>query len=182
MTDHHPHQFDRVPATEAEQPANGRATRTAILDWWAERFGVPRSVFAEYSFWEKGAGKIWIFHGDLAGSVEIEALGLRFMHTRQEHWKPTTNAVQRFGSYAERNVIHLDPARAARFVRGEDQSVEWDGDWGYLIVTRDIAGSAVPVGVGLYTYGELQSMIAKGRRRDLAEGPDTTVESGRTQS
>lgn len=178
MSDHNPHQFDRVPATRAQQTDVGRATRAAILDWWEERFGVPRSVFADFSFWEKGAGKVWIVQGELDGPVTIEALGLRFMHTRQEHWKPTTNAVQRFGKHASRNVIELEPAAAARFVRGEDIPVEWTGDWGYLIVTREIAGSAEPIGVGLYTYGELQSMIAKGRRRDLAAGTNPSGETG----
>jgi len=50
---------------------------------------------------------------------------------------------------------------------GDDQDIEWDGDWGYLIVTHDLAGEPEPVGVGLYTYGELRSMVPKGRRREL---------------
>jgi NOL1/NOP2/fmu family ribosome biogenesis protein len=50
---------------------------------------------------------------------------------------------------------------------GEDQELDWDGDWGYLIVTHDLAGEAEPLGVGLYTYDELQSMVPKGRRREL---------------
>jgi NOL1/NOP2/fmu family ribosome biogenesis protein len=89
------------------------------------------------------------------------------LRTRGDHWKPTTNAVQRFGHRAERNVIDLTREQAEAFVAGEDQEVPWDGDWGYLIATHDIAGETEPLGVGLYLHGELRSQIPKGRRRDL---------------
>ena len=56
---------------------------------------------------------------------------------------------------------------AERFLAGEDQERPWEGDWGYLIVTHDIAGGPEPIGVGLYTYGSLQSMLPKGRRREF---------------
>jgi NOL1/NOP2/fmu family ribosome biogenesis protein len=53
------------------------------------------------------------------------------------------------------------------FFTGEDQPLDWDGDWGYLVVTHEIAGESEPLGVGLYVHGELQSMVPKGRRREL---------------
>jgi NOL1/NOP2/fmu family ribosome biogenesis protein len=89
------------------------------------------------------------------------------LRTRQEFWKPTTDAAQRFGLRAKKNVIELDPAAAERFIAGEDQEIEWDGDWGYLIAGHEIAGAREPIGVGLYTYGELKSMVPKGRRREF---------------
>lgn len=167
MTDNDGHQFDRLPATTADRHVDGRATRTAVLEWWANRYGVPESVFTPYTFWEKGAGKLWILHGDTASPTRIEALGMRVLHTRQEHWKPTTNAVQRFGHHATERVIELDRPTAKRFVAGEDQLIDWDGDWGYLIVTAPVGGDATPIGVGLYLNGELRSQIPKSRRRDL---------------
>lgn len=91
---------------------------------------------------------------------------MTFLRTRQEHWKPTTNAVQRFGCEAERNVIELDSEAAMNFVRGEDQKLDWDGDWGYLIASHEIAGEREPLGVGLYLHGELRSVVPKGRRRE----------------
>jgi NOL1/NOP2/fmu family ribosome biogenesis protein len=168
MTGNRGDRLDRLPATAAERTVEGRASREAVVDWWGTRYGVPPETFDGYTFWEKGAGKVWILRGDVASPVRVEALGMRALHTRQEHWKPTTNAVQRFGRGATRNVIHLDDAEAAAFVRGEDQELDWDGDWGYLIATREVAGGREPIGVGLYTYGELESQIPKGRRRDLA--------------
>ena len=160
-------EFDRLPADESEREVERRATRAEVLDWWADRFGVPPETFDGHTFWEKGKGKIWAFASDTASPVGIEALGMTFLRTRQEHWKPTTNAVQRFGSEASENVLHLSEGEADAFVAGHDQELDWDGDWGYLIVTHEIAGAAEPIGVGLYVHGELRSQIPKGRQRDL---------------
>ncbi|QSG15355.1 DUF7122 family protein [Halapricum desulfuricans] len=167
MSENVSHRFDRLPATEAKRDVESRPTREAIVDFWADRFGVDPEAFEAYTFWERGNGKVWAFADDLETPVDVEALGMSFMRTRQEHWKPTTEAVQRFGARATRNVIHLDRGAAERFLAGEDQQREWDGDWGYLIVTHDIAGEPEPIGVGLYVHGELRSQIPKGRRREF---------------
>lgn len=159
--------FDRLPATAAERTVEGRPTREAVLTWWDDRFGIDRGVFADVTFWERGAGKVWAYTGDLESPVAIEGLGMVALRARQEHWKPTLEAVQRFGTHASENCIHLTDAQAATFFAGEDQDVDWDGDWGYLVVTHDLAGGAEPLGVGLYVHGELRSVVPKGRRRDL---------------
>ncbi|WP_340100413.1 DUF7122 family protein [Salinibaculum salinum] len=160
-------QFDRLPATAEERTVAGRATRTEVLEWWEERFGVDPAVFDDHTFWERGSGKIWILRGTEPTPVAIEGLGMTFLRTRQEHWKPTLSAVQRFGQHASTNVVHLDDEQAATFMAGEDQELDWDGDWGYLIVTHDVAGEAEPLGVALFVYGELRSQVPKGRRREL---------------
>lgn len=160
--------FDRLPTTDAERVVEGRATREAVLEWWDERYGIDPERFSEYSFWERGAGKVWAFYGEMDTPIAVEGLGITFLRTRQKHWKPTTDAVQRFGGAATRNVIELDRRAAARFVAGEDQRIEWDGDWGYLVVAHRLAGDREPLGVGLYIDGELRSQIPKGRRRDLS--------------
>jgi NOL1/NOP2/fmu family ribosome biogenesis protein len=159
--------FDRLPATAGDRTVEGRATRREVVGWWEERFGVPAGTFAEFTFWEKGSGKVWILAGEEPSPVEIEALGMTFLRTRQEHWKPTTEAVQRFGELATKNVVALDDEAARRFLAGQDQDVDWDGDWGYLVAAHDVAGERAPIGVGLFTYGELKSMVPKGRRREF---------------
>lgn len=158
--------FDRLPATSEEREVEGRATREELLDWWDTRFEIGFEMFRNHTFWEKGAGKIWIFYGEIPSPTDIEGLGMKVLRTRQEHWKPTTNAVQRFGHEAGRNVIELGREEAERFVRGEDQELDWDGDWGYLIASHEIAGEREPLGVGLYLYGELRSVVPKGRQRE----------------
>jgi NOL1/NOP2/fmu family ribosome biogenesis protein len=166
MTDNDGQQFGRLPATDDERAVEGRPTREAVVDFWAERYGVPHHTFDGHTLWEKGAGKVWAFAGDAPDPAAVEALGLTFLRVRQEHWKPTTDAVQRFGRHATGNVVGLDAGEADRFVAGEDQDLEWDGDWGYLIAAHELAGGVEPIGVGLYLHGELRSVVPKGRRRD----------------
>ncbi|MFB6074436.1 MAG: hypothetical protein ABEJ89_05445 [Haloarculaceae archaeon] len=163
--------FDRLPATEGDREdpdaADHRPTRAAVLEFWDDRYGVDPAAFEEYTFWERGKGKVWAFRGDLPSPVAIEALGITFLRTRGEHWKPTTDAVQRFGDHASENVVDLRPEQARRFLAGKDQEIPWDGDWGYLIAAHDLAGEREPIGVGLYLNGELRSQVPRGRRRDL---------------
>lgn len=160
--------FGKLPATAAEREVEGRPSREAVLDFFEESYGINPEIFSEFTFWERGAGKIWAFHADAPTPIAVEGLGLSLLRARQEHWKLTTNGAQRFGHAATRNVIHLDEEAATRFVRGEDQAMpEWDGDWGYLIVSHELAGEPEPIGVGLYLHGELRSQIPKGRQREL---------------
>jgi len=159
--------FDRLPATAEQRRVPERATRADVLAWWDERFGVDPATFEGYTFWERGAGKVWAFAGEADSPVAIEGLGMVFLRTRQEHWKPTLEAVQRFGGRASRNVVELSRPEAATFLAGEDQTLDWDGDWGYLVVTHELAGESEPLGVALYVHGELRSQVPKGRRRDL---------------
>ncbi|PGF17967.1 hypothetical protein CP556_18910 [Natrinema sp. CBA1119] len=130
--------FDRLPTTEAERTVEGRATREEVVTLFADRFGIPPETFDDYTFWEKGAGKIWIYAGDAPTPIRIEAIGMTCLRTRQEHWKPTTDFVQRFGQYATECVIELEREQARRFATGEDQELEWDGDWGYLIAAHEV--------------------------------------------
>jgi len=158
--------FERLPATDADREVAGRPTREAVVGFWMDRYGVPPETFDDHTFWEKGAGKVWVFAGEAADPSPVEALGLTFLRVRQEHWKPTTDAAQRFGRVATRNVVELDADAARRFLAGEDQQLDWDGDWGYLIAAHEYAGAVEPIGVGLYLHGELRSVVPKGRRRE----------------
>ena len=162
------HRFDRLPATADDRVVPGRPTRAAVVEWWADRYGIPPATWDGHTFWERGNGKLWAFAGDAVSPLDAEGLGLRILRTRQEHWKPSTNAVQRFGGAATRNVVVLTDEEAARFARGDDQALpRWDGDWGYVIAAHDLAGEVEPIGVGLYLHGELRSTVPKGRREDL---------------
>jgi NOL1/NOP2/fmu family ribosome biogenesis protein len=159
--------FTRLPATDAAREDPDRPSRQEVLSFFDERFGIPPETFDAHTFWERGAGKIWLYRGEPPSPVDIEGLGMTCLRTRQEHWKPTLEAAQRFGDCADENVIHLDDDAAKRFIAGDDQQLPWEGDWGYLIVTHDIAGAVEPIGVGLYVHGELKSQVPKGRRREL---------------
>ncbi|MFC6938912.1 hypothetical protein ACFQE8_02920 [Salinirubellus sp. GCM10025818] len=168
MSENRSHVFERLPATSGEREVEGRPSREAVVEFWIDRYGLPEDAFDGHTFWEKGAGKVWAFAADLPAPAEVEALGMTFLRTRQEHWKPTTDGVQRFGREATRNVVVLEEDEARRFLAGETQDLpRWDGDWGYLIVAHEIAGDREPIGVGLYLYDELRSQVPKGRRREF---------------
>jgi NOL1/NOP2/fmu family ribosome biogenesis protein len=166
-----PQRFDRVPATDADRSVPERPSRAAIVDWWADRFGVDPATWDAYTFWERGAGKIWALRDDhaLSTPTDVEGLGLTCVRTRQEHWKPTLEAAQRFGQDATGEVITLSRAEAEAFLAGHNQALDWDGDWGYLLVAHEVAGSREVIGVGLYLHGELRSQVPKGRRRNFDE-------------
>jgi NOL1/NOP2/fmu family ribosome biogenesis protein len=157
--------FDRLPPTDADRRVRGRPTRAVVVDWWRDRYGID--AFDDHTLWEKGAGKVWAYAGEAPDPVRVETLGLPVLRARQRFWKPTTDAVQRFGRSATRNVIRLDEPAARAFLAGEDRPVEWDGDPGYLIASHRCAGRDEPIGVGLWTDGELRSTVPKGRRREL---------------
>jgi len=75
----------------------------------------------------RGGGKVWIFNGEATDPSEVEAIGMTFLRTRQDHWKPTGRAVSRFGAHATKNVIELDPEQAVTFAAGEDQDLPRSG-------------------------------------------------------
>jgi len=160
--------FGRLPATPADREVAGRVSREEVIDFFDERFGIEPAVFDPFTFWEKGKGKIWIFADTVPSPLRVEGLGMTVLRTRQEHWKPTHSAAQRFGRQADNNVIDLDGEAAAAFVRAENQELEWDGDWGYLIAAHELGGEREPIGVGLYLYGELRSTVPKGNREELS--------------
>jgi NOL1/NOP2/fmu family ribosome biogenesis protein len=162
------HRFGRLPASEADREVEGRPSREAVVGFWTDRYGIPPATWADYTFWERGAGKLWAFRGDIPSPVRIQGLGMTVLRTDGEHWKPTTTAAQRFGHIATECVVNLGDEEARAFLAGRDQDLpRWDGDWGYLIVTHELGGSPEPIGVGLYLHGELRSQIPKGTRREL---------------
>lgn len=162
-----PDRYDRLPADGGDGPDGDEPTRASVLEYFEDRFGLDRSTFEAHTFWEKGAESVWVVRGREPDPIDVEALGLRLLRTGGRHWKPTTDGVQRFGTTATRNVLELDHESARRFVRGEDQAIEWEGDWGYLIVTTALAGRSTPLGVGLFIDGELRSQIPKSHQVEL---------------
>ena len=167
--------FDRLPATDADRRVEGRPSRAAVCQHFTDRYGIDRDTLEPYTFWEKGAGKVWALRGEVESPVAIEALGIHVLRTRQRHWKLTTDAAQLFGRWATKNVLEVAPGQAAPFWAGTTQSVDSTVDNGYVIVAQRLGDAVEPLGVGMYVDGELRSVVPKSRRRELPPlPPDTT--------
>ncbi|MDY6764094.1 MAG: hypothetical protein SV377_00130 [Halobacteria archaeon] len=139
-------------------------TRDEVVGFWEEKFGVDPDVFESYDFYKKGKRRVWITSSEFPDGYEYEAMGLPFLRVRQEHPKPTTNALQLFGEHATKNIIELNAEDARDFVSGETVEKEFDvEDLGYVIVEYD----GEVLGCGLYFPGELRSQIPKGRQVEL---------------
>lgn len=138
-----------------------------VADLWNSRFGIPESTFSGYIFFRK-ANSVWALNNACLPRLSYEAIGMRIMNLKDRPWKPTTSALQTFGRYATKNLIHLDSINARSFLEGKILAVESDSEPGYVVVFN----RGEVLGCGLYSHGKLVSQIPKERR--LA----STTESG----
>ncbi|MDD1750287.1 MAG: hypothetical protein LUO89_10475 [Methanothrix sp.] len=130
-----------------------------IEQLWQYRFGIPEQAFAGYRFFRK-AQSVWAISDADLPRLSYEAIGMRIMSCKDRPWKPTTSALQIFGKYAAKNLIHLNQDEAMIFLEGGSQAIESDCEPGYVVVfyRGDV------LGCGLYSHGKLVSQIPKERR------------------
>ena len=145
-----------------------KQTIKEFLGFLEERFGIQKSAFSGFSFYE-GPDKIYIFSSeipskDLAGFriVQTGIVGGRIFGDK-ERFKPTTNLLQIFGKFATRNIVRLKESEKEDFIRGLDIDGEFEAEEGFVIVKF---GEAI-LGCGLYSSGKLKNQIPKARRLAL---------------
>jgi NOL1/NOP2/fmu family ribosome biogenesis protein len=104
--------------------------------------------------------------------LSYEAVGMRIMNCKDRPWKPTTSALQIFGKYATKNLMHLQADSARVFLEGKSQEIGEDMamncEPGYVVVFY----RGEVLGCGLYSHGKLVSQIPKDRRMAGREGED----------
>lgn len=155
-------------------------SRSEVADLWYSRFGGPEETFEGYRFYRK-ANSIWIISEADLPNFSYEALGLRMISLKDRPWKPTTCALQIFGRYATKNVVHLNEEQAMAFLAGESQDLETGCqdarvetgcepcEPGYVVVFY----RGEVLGCGLYSRGRLASQLPKERRMsNCMEGED----------
>ncbi|HUS75100.1 MAG TPA: hypothetical protein VMY43_03740 [Methanothrix sp.] len=130
-----------------------------VADLWYSRFGICKEAFSGYKFFRK-AKSIWAISDASLPRLSYEAIGMRIMSCKGRPWKPTTCALQIFGKYATKNLMHLETASAMIFLEGASQAVESDCEPGYVVVFY----REEVLGCGLYSHGKLVSQIPKERR------------------
>jgi NOL1/NOP2/fmu family ribosome biogenesis protein len=132
-----------------------------VTKLWQERFGISKQVFSGCKFFRK-ARSIWAISDVDLPPLSYEAVGMRIMNCKDHPWKPTTSALQVFGQYATKNVLHLNQEGAMIFLKGGSQAIESECENGYVVVfyRGDV------LGCGLYSHGKLVSQIPKERRME----------------
>jgi len=136
--------------------------------WWQQQFATPPETLRGCSFWQRGRFSIWVATADVdPGEIApVEGVGIPFVRTGREVWKPTSVAVIEFGLDASRNVVELDRAETLRFL--DRQVIEFAaGDARGTLPNRGFVIAryhGLPVGCGLWCRGTLESSVPKGRR------------------
>jgi NOL1/NOP2/fmu family ribosome biogenesis protein len=130
-----------------------------VAEMWQSRFGIPGQAFSGCKFFRK-ANSVWAISDVDLPRLSYETIGMRIMSCKDRPWKPTTSALQIFGSYATKNLIHLNREEAMIFLEGGSQVFASDCEPGYVVVfyRGDV------LGCGLYSHGKLVSQIPKERR------------------
>jgi NOL1/NOP2/fmu family ribosome biogenesis protein len=134
-----------------------------IVSLWHDRFGIPHQVFDSISFYRR-AKNVWAFSDAALPKLSYEAVGLRMMNFKEEPWKPTSCALQLFGSHATKNTVHLTGEQSGIFLAGKSQVLGAEPaakiEPGYVVVFYN--GDVL--GCGLYSHGRLASQLPKERR------------------
>jgi len=139
--------------------------RSWVISLWSDRFGIPEEAFFGYSFYRM-ARNIWAFRGPPLPRMSFETVGLRIVSLKEDLWKPTTSAIQVFGSMATKNVVRLAERDAWEFMAGGTLEISADVEPGYVVV---MSGEDI-LGCGLYSRGKLISQVPKDRRLQAEAG------------
>lgn len=141
--------------------------RKEVLDYLADRFGIPPETFDGFCLLRKG-NSVWMVSDapDLRkalGLLNIETAGIPLLRKRPPRWKPTTAGVQFLGPQATRNVIDLDEDSISPFLEGQTLYGEFDVDPGYVIIRSE----GRILGCGFYDRGKLRSQVPKEWRQQM---------------
>jgi NOL1/NOP2/fmu family ribosome biogenesis protein len=156
-----------------------RVDGAPYIDWWQAQYGGHAGSFADCTFWQRGQRSIWVaaVAVDPGELTPVDGVGIPFLRTAWEVWKPTSVAAIEFGLDAERNVVDLTAAEAVRFL--DREAIEFEApdpravlpNRGYAIARY----AGVPIGCGLWRRGGIESAVPKGRcvaRMDLPLGAE----------
>ena len=128
--------------------------RDHLLGFFRDRFGIAPVVFSNYELYRRGP-TVWVFSQDdrlqdLA-PLRVEAVGMPLLRRVKNHLKPTSVALQLFGSKANRNIVSLEPQKLCDLVQNREIKGDFDSSPGYVIVVT----SSVIIGCALYLPGRL---------------------------
>ncbi len=132
--------------------------RSAVLGYFDTRFGILLTAFDDlclllhhktYTLLSTSS------HIERLAGLQVQSAGLPVLRIIRHHLKPTTVALQRFGSQARRHVLDLSEAQVITLLHEREQPLQLDIQPGYVIICH--AGHIL--GCGLYTPGRLRSQL-----------------------
>jgi NOL1/NOP2/fmu family ribosome biogenesis protein len=128
------------------------------LGYFTARFGMPLTAFDDLYLLLRH--KLYSLcsatpHMEQLAALQVQAVGLPVLRIIRHHLKPTTAALQRFGSQATCHVLDLSDSQCVALLHTREQPVQLDIQPGYVILRH---GGHI-LGCGLYTPGRLRSQL-----------------------
>lgn len=148
------------------EPRPGRldAERTSeVLSYLKDYFGIPSSVFSEYSFIAKGDYIYAVKNScvPILETLRFSSVGIQLLKpTGKSGFRPATRGFQAFGRWATKRVCELDEEAAAKLLQGQSLPGEYDDPGFYLLKLNGMI-----LGLGLVRNGGLVAQLP----RSLAE-------------
>ena len=134
-------------------------TPSLIFDWLDEEFGIAPSTFDDFRLWHRpGVQSIWIAAGVSSwdSTIKFETIGIQVTRRPPPKAKPSTYFAQRFGRFAQRNVVDLTEKQLEPFFRGELIETDLVSDKSRYCIVRI---GQVALGCGWLSRGRVRSNL-----------------------
>jgi NOL1/NOP2/fmu family ribosome biogenesis protein len=129
-----------------------------VLGYFDRRFGIPLTAFDDLCLLLRHKTYNLLSaspHVERLAGLQVHSAGLPVLRLIRHHLKPTTVALQRFGSQAIRHVLDLSEAQVITLLHEREQPLQLDIQPGYVVLRH--AGQIL--GCGLYTPDRLRSQL-----------------------
>ena len=132
--------------------------RSTVLGYFATRFGMPLTAFDDLCLLLRHRTYSLLSatpYVERLVSLQVHSAGLPVLRIIRHHLKPTTVALQHFGSQAKRHILDLSEAQILTLLHEREQPLQLDIQPGYVILRH----TGHILGCGLYTPGRLRSQL-----------------------
>ena len=132
--------------------------RSAVLGYFDTRFGIPLITFDSFCLLLRHKTYSLLsatLHVERLAGLHVQSVGLPVLRSIRHHLKPTTAALQHFGTEVCRHVLDLSATQVITLRHEHAQPLDLDMQPGYMILRH--AGHMLSG--GLYTPGRLRSQL-----------------------
>ncbi|NYZ74274.1 hypothetical protein H0O00_03965 [Candidatus Micrarchaeota archaeon] len=141
-------------------------TRSMVLDYLEERFGLAPETFRGFGLYLASKGRVYLGPERAIGEPRVVSVGITIARLSGTV-KPSTNLIQLFGRQMTRNVIPLEKEEAVSYAKGEDIRLPAERlshvTEGYV----SLGYADVPLGCGMLKDGSIRNMLPKAKRLGL---------------